>query len=424
MIAVSTMRWALLVVLVAIVVIAGVIATRAISPTRVSSADIDLDFTALQRERAESFRRRVRRAGLVSTALAVLVPVVLVCSGVVRRFVEVLHVPWWVQVAAVCTLLAAVGLVITLPSALVIRRACLQTGLATGPWSRWWRDLFLGSAIGWLITTGAMLGWIAVARWSPDYWWLIVAPAFAAAVVLASFVLPVVIEPLFSRFTSLAHGPLRSDLLALADRDRVPVRDVLVADASRRTSALNAYVSGLGPTRRIVVHDTLLDRDRPAEVRAVVAHELGHVVAHDVGLGTILAALSSAAGVVAAAVLLSWPWLLGLGQVSGADDPAVAGLILALGGVAGVLGAPVQSAASRRIERRADEHALELTADPATIAQMHRSLALTNLSALQPPVLLQWWFGTHPTSPERISRARAWAVERGLPAPPALASAD
>jgi len=247
----------------------------------------------------------------------------------------------------------------------------------------------------------------------PDSWLVVVAAVAAVLVVVMSFLVPVVIEPLFATFTPLPEGHLRTRLLDLAERDGVPVRDVLVADASSRTTALNAYVSGLGSTRRVVVHDTLVDRDRDDEVHAVVAHELGHVVAHDVRTGTVLGAVGVVVGVAVAAVALSWTWLLDLAHVTSAADPAVVGLLMAAGAWAGLLGAPLQNAVSRRVERRADQHCLDLTADPRTVAVMHRSLAVTNLGSLRPPRVLHLWFGTHPTSPERIAAARAWASDHG-----------
>jgi STE24 endopeptidase len=278
----------------------------------------------------------------------------------------------------------------------------------------------VASALSWVLVDLALVGWVAAARSWPDRWWIVVAVAAAVLAVLLSFLLPVVVEPMFARFSPLPDGPLRTRLLDLARRDGVEVRDVLVADASRRTTALNAYVSGLGSTRRVVVHDTLLDRGRDDEVHAVVAHELGHVVAHDVRTGTVLGAGGAAVGVAAAAVALSWGGLLEAAHVTSPADPAVAGLLLAAAAWAGLLGAPVQSSVSRRVERRADLHCLRLTSDPGTVARMHRSLAVTNLAALRPPRLLHLWFGTHPTSPERIAAARGWALAHGLEQPPDL----
>ena len=142
---------------------------------------------------------------------------------------------------------------------------------------------------------------------------------------------------------------------------------MLVADASRRTNALNAYVSGLGPTRRIVVYDTLLREAPPAEVEAVVAHELGHAKDRDVLTGTLIGALGAAAAVCAIYLLGSWTGLLRRAGVDSITDPRAIALLLASPLSPGSSPAPLQSLVSRRIEARADAHALALTDDPATV---------------------------------------------------------
>ena len=121
--------------------------------------------------------------------------------------------------------------------------------------------------------------------------------------------------------------------------------------------------------------------------------------------------------VAASFVVLSIPSVLDWAQVRAVGDPAIAGLLIAFGAWAGFFAAPAQSAVSRRIERRADQHCLDLAGDPKTVASMHRSLAATNLASLRPPRLLHLWLGTHPTSPERIAAARAWATRHGAPVP-------
>ncbi|MFN8158105.1 MAG: M48 family metalloprotease [Candidatus Nanopelagicales bacterium] len=388
--------------------------------------DIDLarDFTDEERAREKAFRRRVRPWGLAATALDVLVPTVLVLSGAVAAVVDATPGPWWVQALAGFLLLVLVTRLVALPCGIVVRRVCLEVGLATGSWGRWVRDLLVGLALGVVLGGAAAVGWVGAARFWPDAWWLPVALAAAVLVVAASFLFPVLVEPLFLRFAPMPEGALRDDLLALAERDGVRVRDVLVADASRRTSALNAYVSGLGRTRRIVVHDTLLDRGADDEVRAVVAHELGHVVAHDVRTGTLLGALGAVVTVAASAVVLAWPTVLSWGHVTSVGDPAAVGLLVAGGAWLGLLTAPVQNAVSRRLERRADAHSFELADDPSTVARMQRTLAVTNLAPLRPPRLLHLWFGTHPTSPERIAAARAWAARSGDVVPDLVGGQD
>ena len=417
----------MLVLAVALLVVGSLavaaVTLRAVPPQpvpEVSEADLARDFSADERAREQAFRRRVRPWGLAGALLDVLVPTLLVLSGAL----EPLAAPGgasWLSVVATTTVVLLAGRAATLPGAVVVRRCSLEIGLAAGTWRRWARDVAVAWLLGWAITSAALVGWVAAARTWPQAWWLPVAAVAAAAVVVLSFVLPVVVEPLFARFTPMPDGDVRDRVLALADAAGVHVREVLVADASKRTTALNAYVSGLGRTRRVVVHDTLLDTGRDDDVAAVVAHELGHVVARDVTVGTVLGAAGAALGVLAGYVLLSWQALLDAAHVPGPSDPAVAGLLLALGAWAGLLGAPLQTAVSRRIERRADTFSLDLVGDPGTVARMQRSLAVTNVAPLRPPRLLHLWFGTHPTSPERIAAAREWGAAHGIPVPALVA---
>src|SRR5262249_5836973 len=138
-------------------------------------------------------------------------------------------------------------------------------------------------------------------------WPLAAAAAAAAAVLFLSFVAPVVLEPLFNRFRPLEDARLAGDLRALAQRAGVPVRDVLVADASRRTAKTNAYVSGVGPTRRVVVWDTLLESATEPELKLVVAHELGHRRERHVLKGTVLAMAGAALSVTVLCAALGTP---------------------------------------------------------------------------------------------------------------------
>ena len=123
-------------------------------------------------------------------------------------------------------------------------------------------------------------------------------------VLAGSFVYPVVIEPLFNSFTSLPDGQLRTDILALAEQEHVPVDDVLVADASRRTTTLNAYVSGFGSTRRVVLYDNLVNDVPEDETLSVVAHELAHAKHDDVLTGSLLGAAGAVFGVGLLALLV------------------------------------------------------------------------------------------------------------------------
>ena len=270
------------------------------------------------------------------------------------------------------------------------------------------RDL-LESEPGPLVTTAlVVLVVLALARRLPTSWWAWAAGASAVLVVLGSFAYPVVVEPAFNHFTSLRAGTLRTDLLALAERDDVPVKDVLVADASRRTTALNAYVSGFGSTRRIVVYDTLLRESSDREVELVVAHELGHAKRQDVLHGTIIGAFGGAAGICALGLVLSWAPLLRRVGASGPGDPRVLPLVLFLAVLTPLLLSPLTNLMTRHIEARADVHALDLTRDVPTFITSEQRLSTVNLSDLDPGRLVYLLFFTHPSGPERIAMAREW----------------
>jgi len=220
-----------------------------------------------------------------------------------------------------------------------------------------------------------------------------------------------VLEPLFNRFSPLDDPALEAGLRSLAERAGVPVRDVLVADASRRTRRENAYVSGLGATRRIVLFDNLLNESEPRQIRLVVAHELGHRRARHVERGTLVAMAGAAAVVLVLWALLSWPALLGAIGASGPGDPRVAPLLLLVVSVFELIGLPLGAGLSRRWEREADRSSLELTRDPEAFESAHRRLAAANLADLEPPRVLYALLFSHPTPPERIAAARAWSLD-------------
>ncbi|MFI6843760.1 M48 family metallopeptidase [Kitasatospora sp. NBC_00085] len=312
------------------------------------------------------------------------------------------------EVLAGAAALVVLGQVAQLPFGAGVRSVRARYGLVTQGWAGWAVDALRGSALALALTLPVALGLFALTAWSPERWWLPAAAAAALLTAALSFLYPVLVEPVFNRFTPMPPGPLRTALLALAERDGVRVRDVLVADASRRTTALNAYVSGLGATRRIVAYDTLLSTAEPREVELVVAHELGHVKHRDVLTGTLLGAAGAAVVVVLLGRLAAWGPLLSAAGAADAADPRALPLLVACAALLGALSGPVQCAASRRIEARADRHALELTSDAEQFVAMQRRLALANVSDVDPPRVLELLFATHPSATRRIAAARAW----------------
>jgi STE24 endopeptidase len=293
--------------------------------------------------------------------------------------------------------------VVTLPFAVLLRRRMLEYGLTHQSWAGFASDLLRSQAVGIVTLALGLTLLVGCARRWRRAWPAVAGGLLAVFVLLASFVYPVVVEPLFNSFEPLPDGSLRTQILRLADREGVRVDDVLVADASRRTTTLNAYVSGFGSTRRVVVYDNLVESLPEDEALSVVAHELAHARHNDVVTGSLLGAAGAVLGVGLLALLLGTGRL---GRRSMAE-PAVVPLVLALLAIGSLLASPVQNTISRQIETRADVDALRAAPNPEAFAAMQRQLALRSLADPTPPAWSQFWFGSHPTTLTRIAIARS-----------------
>jgi len=287
----------------------------------------------------------------------------------------------------------------TLPVSALARERARDVGLVTQSWGGWAGDVAKSQAIGaGIAAAGGALLVFGMRRFG-RHWWApgaAVVFAFGALSVTAG---PVVLDPLFNDFTPLERGPLRTQVLALAERADVEVGEVYVIDASRRTTAANAYVAGLGATKRIVLYDTLLRDFKPEEVRLVVAHELAHVANRDVPNGLLFLAIVAPFGMFAVARAA---------QAMGATPGAVAVPATALAlAIAVPAITAVSNQLSRAVEARADAYAMELTGDPRTQIAFQRRIAVQNVSDPAPPGWFHVLQGTHPTTLERIGAAEA-----------------
>jgi STE24 endopeptidase len=363
-------------------------------------------FSAAEVERARRYHRPLYRALGVDLVLGLAVLATL--AEVTPR--DLVPAPWWLETIGLTWLVLVASAFVRLP--LSFWRGYVHEhrfGLSTQTVRGWLADRAKGIAVAAVVASVLMLGLVGLARAFPRWWPVAAAVAAGAFALVLSFIGPVVLEPIFNRFRPLEDGRLAGALRALSERAGVPVDRVLVADASRRTRKSNAYVSGLGRTRRVVLFDTLLERSGPGEVELVVAHELAHRRERHVAKGTAVAMAGTAVAVLALWAALRWEALLDAARATGPGDPRVVPLVLLLGGLLELAGAPLLAALSRRFEREADRGSLELTGDVEGFERTHRRLALSNLSDLAPPRLLYALLFTHPTPPERIAAARAWA---------------
>lgn len=267
------------------------------------------------------------------------------------------------------------------------------------------------------LLTGAVLA--ALALWVdlfPSAWPLAAALGAATAVLLLGFVAPVLLEPLFNRFEPLEASSLRDAVLRLGVSSGVPVSEVLVVDASRRTTKVNAYVSGLGATRRVVLFDTLIERASEPEILTVVAHELGHRRYRHVAIGTALGMAGAVGVVLVLWALLSSAAVRDAIDVSGPGDARVAAFALLVATVLILLAAPLFARLSRGWEYACDRFALEQTGDFAAFESAFGQLSQANLPDPEPPRLAYLWFFSHPTVPERLEAARRPVASSTVPA--------
>ncbi|HUR01709.1 MAG TPA: M48 family metallopeptidase [Nonomuraea sp.] len=407
--------WAL--VLLGVVILAVVAFTtpwRVMPPgTPTVPPDSARDFSAGEIARAAAFDAATSVPGYLSLGLTVLFAGLLVLTPFGVKVLGRLRGPWWVRVVLGVMVLTAIVAAVRWPLGVWYEMVLRDYGLSTQDWAGWTGDRLKGLAVDVVLQSIMVLVVVALAR-KLRRWWIPAAVGAFALTLLASFVYPVVFEPLFNDFRPMPQGALRVNLMTLAERAHVPVEDVLIADASRRTNALNAYVSGFGATRRIVVYDTLL-RAPQSEVELVVAHELGHAKYGDVLAGTLVGGLGAAFGVILLFLLLGVVRRR-TGIVSAADPRAV-GVIMGLLSLATVLAGPAQNVISRHIEARADLHALNLTEDPGTFLSMQKRLAITNISDLTPDAVEYALYASHPSAAERIAMAREWAALNGQPQP-------
>jgi STE24 endopeptidase len=266
--------------------------------------------------------------------------------------------------------------------------------------SDWVKGTLIGTVLVTLVTAVGAGLYFAL----PQYYWLCFWGFGVALATLLMLIAPTVIEPLFIKATPLENAELATAVRQLAERVGVRVTNVLQVDASRRSSHSNAYFTGIGRVKRVVLFDTLLSRLSESEILAVLAHELGHWKLRHVTQRLVTLALFALLSLYAGAQLLAWnplPSLLGLAQTS------VPALVVMLGFVASLFGfllTPISAYWSRRHENQADAFAVRITKGGQDLASALAKLAQDNLTNLHPHPLYAAFYFSHPPACQRVRR--------------------
>lgn len=349
----------------------------------------------------------------IGTAWSLGVLWVLLATGLsrrMRRFAERVSSRKSIVVAIYVTLFVVVTTVASFPLTLYSYLREKRFGFANQSVGAWLGDEGKGLLLGIVFAVVLCVILYAVVRRMPNRFWMPVSAVLVAFMVLMMTIAPVFIAPLFNRFQSLQDSALKTSLLEMAHAQGIPARDVYVVDASRQSSHGNAYVAGLLGTQRIVLYDTLLARDTPREIRAVMAHEMGHYVLHHVWKGVLFGAvvivlammtLRRAFDRVRARFGARW-------GIESLADPAGLPLVFLLFGIAGFLFTPIGSAVSRHEEHEADEFSLTVDRDPVAMASAFRKFAVNDLSEYDPPAVIEFWLYSHPSLRHRVEFCAQW----------------
>ncbi|HEY5940143.1 MAG TPA: M48 family metallopeptidase [Gemmatimonadales bacterium] len=359
----------------------------------------------------------------VSTGLSLLIPALLLFTGLsarLRRLAQGASRRWILMVALYALLFTLVTALLTLPLSYYgeyVRQHAY--GLSNQSLGKWWGEWLKGVAVSGLGL--ALVLWIPylLLRRSPKRWWLYAGLAAIPVATLVLVVTPIWVDPLFNDFGPMKDKALEARIVSQAQRAGIEGSRVYQVDKSVDTKTVNAYVTGLGNTKRIVLWDTILARLEPEQVLFVMAHEMGHFV-----LGHTLMFIFGAAVLItvslyvvhrtAGSLIARFSRRFGFSDLS---DVASFPLLLLLGSVVSLILVPALLALSRYQEHEADRFALELTRDNHAAATTFVRLQEENLSIPRPGTWYMLWRGSHPSLGERVDFAnhyRPWAQGQPL----------
>jgi STE24 endopeptidase len=415
----SGTTWAVVAVLLAVL---GLVVTvwRPVAPPLPVGVPPQATFDAELLATIAEYRAPRLVAAPLITLLSVAVPLAIAASARARRFLARVTAdreaaPWRGGLIAALVLVAT--WTVTLPIAAwigIVHEG--RWGFRTATPIAWLRDQLVAASGRWLaVGVGVALILAARARW-PRSWPYRVTVAATVAAGLLVVVHPVLLQPLLFNTTPLTPGPARDaveEVLAGSDFADVPV---LVADASRRSTRLNAFIVGMGPTEQIVLYDNLIELP-PRQVAAVLAHELAHQEHADVTRGTLLTGTAALVGSLLLGRVLDAPTVRRRTAARGPGDPRLVLALVAAVAVLELVGTPIGGAVSRRLEAAADHRALELGADPVEVVRTVRAFVVRDLAAPDPGWAVRTIYGTHPSPEARLRAAVAAAHDQGRPLP-------
>jgi len=371
---------------------------------RIVAAHYDQDFV----KKGRDFHRVVRTATLIQIALVAVAALWLALGPLGAWGAWALDATgnraWLAR--GLILFLVAVGLsFLRLPFSVFRFAMARDVGLRHDSWTSFLLDWVKAAGIDWLLVVVVGVLVLGLFAALPRTWWAAAWGVVAVLTVGYVMLAPLVVDPLFNRFQRLDDPALESRLLVLSREGGVPAQEILVADASRRTHAVNAYFTGFGHTRRIVLYDTLVQGFPPDEIAMILAHEVGHWRRHHIEKGLALGLAAVLVGLWVGHWILGRAALGGYRGLDGRGDPALVVLAYAFYILISIVAVVPSNWVSRRMEAQADLTSLELTRDPDTFIRTEVRLAKENLSEVLPPAWVEFTLYTHPCNARRIRMA-------------------
>lgn len=375
---------------------------------------VSTEMSESRQHKAKEYARLRRVLFFVNTGLGLAVLLIMLLSGLsleLRKLVEGWTTSQWLVVPLYMTIFGGTYIILTLPmdvyAGYILPR---KYGMLHQNFGAWLLDLLKGglvaSVLGFVLIQALYFGFRNLGEW----WWLVGGLAYLLFVVVMVNLAPVVIMPLFNKFLPLENEELQHRILRLGEKTGARVKGVYTMDFSRRTSAANAFVTGIGNTRRVVLGDTLTQNYTPDEIEVIMAHELGHHVHGDIWRGIGLDSVVTLAGFYVANLVLQ-AGISGFGFRDLGDVAAFPLFVLVMLGFS-LVTMPLGNAFSRARENAADKYALEVTGSATAFISAMKKLANQNLADADPPAWAVWLFYTHPPIRDRVQRGETFLRER------------
>jgi STE24 endopeptidase len=348
------------------------------------------------------------RFGIIESLCDDALTLAVLLSGLLPWLID--HLPAWEEHFLLTGLLffgilglagGLIGLPFDLYRTFVIEK---RHGFSTITFRLWMIDLLKGIAVSTILMGLLLSAFLMLLRFAPSSWWLWTWLVFASFQLLMIWLYPIVIAPLFNRYEPIRDEGLKAAIIVLMAKVGLKTEGVYQVDAGKRSRHTNAYFTGLGKTKRIVLFDTLIASHTTDEITAVLAHEIGHWKKRHILKQLLFMEATSLIILWLASHLIAWPLLY---ETFGFNRPIpFVGLLLcaALFGPLSILITPFVSATQRRFEREADAFVSGLTGTTTPLMGALKRLARDNLANLHPHPLYARFYYSHPPLTERIVR--------------------